>query len=360
MLGGIKVQHFKKVMSMTSLEKVLARHTEVVENGYVAEGGPRYKVYAISTLRGGVGKSTLAFNLAYELTRIRSMLIADLCAQCNLTETLMRETEAEVTILDALQPRLLGPAFGDPPNDLSYKISVSCEAFKVNKPSFIVPGNALMFAFPSNMYQQLQIANAQGNPSAVKLLLESLRSILKAEAKEKKADGILMDTSPFYAGGTHLAWCAADAVIIPVRVDEHSIDSLDLTLDLLSNKKKDFMIWNERAGGRKTPKVAAIVMTMVGSKSQMRATPDRASVMYIERALAVSEKYPELFDDREPADVFVITDDFVSSGRISGAKSIPISKLKVGSFHTVEGKRLQVNASVSRYQRELAYLVSVI
>ena len=28
-----------------------------------------------------------------------------------------------------------------------------------------------------------------------------------------------MDTSPFYAGGTHLAWCAADAVIIPVRVD---------------------------------------------------------------------------------------------------------------------------------------------
>lgn len=46
--------------------------------------------------------------------------------------------------------------------------------------------------------------------------------------------------------------------------------------------------------------------------------------------------------------------------RISGAKSIPISKLKIGSFHTVENKRLQVNASVERYQRELAYLVSVI
>jgi hypothetical protein len=45
---------------------------------------------------------------------------------------------------------------------------------------------------------------------------------------------------------------------------------------------------------------------------------------------------------------------------LCGAKSIPISQLKIGSFHTVEGKRLQVNASVTRYQRELAYLMSII
>lgn len=169
-----------------------------------------------------------------------------------------------------------------------------------------------------------------------------------------------MDTSPFYAGGTHLAWCAADAIIIPVRVDEHSIDSLELTLDLMSNPKRDFAIWNERAGGRTAPKVAAIVMTMVGSKSQLRAVPDRASRMYIERAIGIAKRYPALFDHSDPADAFVITDDFVSSGRISGAKSIPISKLKIGKFHLVEGKRLQVNLSVSRYQRELAYLASVI
>jgi len=81
--------------------------------------------------------------------------------------------------------------------------------------------------------------------------------------------------------------------------------------------------------------------------------------MYIERAVVISEKYPQLFDVA-PADAFVITDDFVSSGRISGAKSIPISRLKIGSFHMVEGKRLQVNASAERSQRELAYLASII
>jgi chromosome partitioning protein len=204
------------------------------------------------------------------------------------------------------------------------------------------------------------VKHARNNPKAVKALLESLKTALDHESKEKKTEGVLIDTSPFYAGGTHLAWCAADAVIIPVRVDEHSLESLELTLSLLSDPGRDFCIWNERAGGRPSPRVAAIVMTMVGSKSRIRATPDSASRMYIERALDIAEQHSELFDYADPADAFVVTDDFVSSGRISGAKSIPISKLKVGSFWTVEGKRLQVNASATRYQRELAYLVSVL
>ena len=346
---------------MTSLEKVLETHRQVVEEGYTKTGGLKYRSYAVTTLRGGVGKSTLAFNVSYEMAAKRSLLVADMCAQCNLTETLMRDADHEVNILDALQPALLGPAFGKAPSDLSYRVSQYCDPFKAQQPCYVIPGSQLLFAFPSTMYQQLQIANAQSNPSAVKNLLESLKSILDTDAKEKKVDGILMDTSPFYAGGTHLAWAAADALIIPVRVDEHSLDSLELTLNLLSSPKGDFNAWNQRAGGRGNPKVAAVVMTMVGSKSRLRATPDSASRMYISRALAIAAKYPQLFDYPDPADAFVITDDFVSAGRISGAKSIPISRLKIGSFHTVDNnKRLQVNESATRYQKELAYLASIL
>jgi chromosome partitioning protein len=254
---------------MFELDMVLQRHKQVVEEGFVRPGVPRYRSYAVSTLRGGVGKSTLSFNLAYELARRRPLLVADLCAQCNMTETLMPDEEPPpVNIVHALQPVMLGPAFGTAPEDATYRVSKYCDAFKAVRPTHLIPGSAEMFAFPSTLYQQLQIANAQSRPEAVSALLDSLRVVLEKAILDTEAQGILMDTSPFYAGGTHLAWCAADAVIIPVRVDEHSLASLELTLDMLSNPAKDFQVWNERAGGRDAPRVAAIVMTMGATRRE--------------------------------------------------------------------------------------------
>jgi hypothetical protein len=66
---------------------------------------------------------------------------------------------------------------------------------------------------------------------------------------------------------------------------------------------------------------------------------------------AAQEKYPTVFGHSDPSDAFVLTNDFHSAGRIIGAKRIPISELKVGSFHRVENRRLQVIDSTIRYQK---------
>jgi cellulose biosynthesis protein BcsQ len=267
----------------------------------------------------------------------------------------------KVNIYDALKPVILGPAFGDKPEDLAYRVAQYADDFKGGRGAWAIAGSSELFAFPSTLYQQLNIAHANNDRRAVGKLLQGLRMILQEEAKALKVKKILMDTSPFYAGGTHLTWCAADALVIPVRVDEHSLESLELTFRLLSDKGRDFQLWNERAGDLKAPKIAAVVMTMVGSKSQIEATPDSASRMYIERAVGLAEEYAHLFaHDSDPSKSFVLTDDFHSAGRISGAKRIPISELKVQSFHTVEDRRLQVNASATRYQKQLKYLASMI
>lgn len=344
----------------SGLDKVLEIHQRVIKEGFTLPKGQGFNYYAVSNLRGGVGKSSIAFNLAYELSRHWSMLMGDLCPQCNFTEFLLGEFRPKVNIYDALKPVILGSAFGDAPVDLSYSVSKYCEDFKGGKGAYVIAGNPELFAFPSLLYQQLNTAYSQSNKSAVAKLLHGLETILSKEANLAKAEKVLLDTSPFYAGGTHLAWCAVEALIVPVRVDEHSLESLELLFRQLSDPSRDFAMWNDRAGGLGVPKIAAIVMTMVGSKSQKEATPDSASRMYIERAVKMAEAHASLFAHNDPSDAFVITDDFHSAGRISGAERIPITELQVGKFHRVEGRRLQVNRSAERYKKQIKYLASMI
>src|ERR1700738_949572 len=126
-------QQFENCRSpkVSKLSKILETHKAIVQDGFRRDGGLKYKSYAVSTLRGGVGKSTLAFNMAYEMSRHKSVLVADVCPQCNLTETILRRTEpAQITVYKALEPRLLGPAFGEVPEDISYRISERLEEFK--------------------------------------------------------------------------------------------------------------------------------------------------------------------------------------------------------------------------------------
>lgn len=347
---------------MNSLDRVLDIHQKVILEGFVAPHGQGFRSYAVSNLRGGVGKSSIAFNLAYEMSRKFEVLMTDLCPQCNFTEMLFGEFRPKVNIYDAMTPMILGSAFGDAPIDISYRVGQHCADFKGGKGAHAVAGSAELFAFPSLLYQQLNTAYSHKNSGAVKNLLLGLQSVMEKErvALKNTSAKVLMDTSPFYAGGTHLAWCAVDALIVPVRVDEHSLESLALLFQMLSDPARDYGMWNERAGGLKVPKISSIVMTMVGSKSQKEANPDAASKMYIERAIALAEAHSDLFHYDDPCDAFVITDDFHSAGRISGAERIPITELKIRKFHTIEGRRLQVNESAARYKRQIKYLASMI
>jgi hypothetical protein len=127
---------------------------------------------------------------------------------------------------------------------------------------------------------------------------------------------------------------------------------------MLKKPSMDFLRLNQQAGITKIPKVHAIVMTHCGWNRQSAFTPDRSTQAYLTQVIEIAENHADLFSCGDPIDAIHLLDDFHSAGRISGSKRIPLAKLNVGESHTIEGQRLEVNQSLTRYQNELRSLAS--
>lgn len=346
------------------LDRLLDRFKTVAEGGIVTRPTGRFTTYAITNFRGGIGKSTLAFNLAWEISRAHKSLLLDVCPQCNFTQSLLGEDadNPPFTIYDALLPRVM---VGTPTidfDDLLMSVPPACPSFKGGSGANVVPGSKELFLFPSLLYTQLSASAQLGTRSkeTSKNILQSIEQLADTLRDHLKASKVLIDTSPFFGGATHLAWVAADALIIPVRVDQHSMEALKLTLSMLKNSDMDFLRLNKQAGITKIPKVHAIAMTHCGWNRQSKFTPDRSTQAYLSQVLAITEENRELFSCEDPIDAIHLLDDFHSAGRISGSKRIPLAKLNVGTSYVIEQQRLEVNESLSRYQNELRSLASSI
>jgi len=347
-------------MAQTKLDRLLERFRIVSTGGVLPEQKGGFATYAVTNFRGGIGKSTLAFNLAWEMSRKEKTLLLDVCPQCNFTQSLLGEgASADApTIYDALLPHVMAGTPVVNVDDLLVSVPPACPSFKQGAGAYVVPGSKDLFLFPSLLYTQLSAAANLGSRSA-----ETSRSILQAVGRicvnlreHLKADKVLIDTSPFFGGATHLAWVAADALIIPVRVDQHSIEALKLTLSILRQPDMDFNRLNRQAGITKIPTVHAIAMTHCGWNRQSPYTPDRSTQSYLSAVIDIVEQNADLFSNDNPIDCIHLLDDFHAAGRISGTKRIPLAKLHVRESYLISGQKLEVNESIECYQKEMRAL----
>jgi chromosome partitioning protein len=362
------VERFKQLkleIGMSSdLDKLLETFKKVAEGEGVARPTARFGTYAISNFRGGIGKSTLAFNLAWEVSRRHKALLVDLCPQCNFTQSLLGPDamRPQATVYDALLPHVMAGTPEVRADDLLVSVPPSCVPFKNGNSVHVVPGSKDLFLFPSVLYTQLSTAANLGarSTNTTRNILQSVELIVSELCGHLKAEKTIIDSSPFFGGATHLGWVAADALIVPVRVDQHSMDALKLTLSMLQDDSMDFLRLNKQAGITKRPKIHAIVMTHCGWNRQTKFTPDRSTQAYLVQVIEIAKANKDLFSCDDPIDAIHLLDDFHSAGRISGSRRIPLAQLSVGESYTVEGQKLEVNDSLVRYQKELKSLACTI
>lgn len=346
----------------------LLERFKVIARGNVPEdiNGPKFNRYVVTNFRGGIGKSTIAFNLSWEISRNHKTLLMDVCPQRNLTQSLLGEDIFTVgkTVYDLLIGSIFSGVNDTTPEDALVSIPPSCLPFKNGKTCHLIPGSADLFLFPSVLYSQIAAVSQLPGPDrardASRGILRAIDHVIAAATKHTQAEKILVDTSPFFGGATHLAWVAAEALIIPVRVDQHSIDALKQTLAMLRDHKQDFLRLNDQAGITTVPKVHAIAITHCGWNRQNKNTPDHSTQSYVKMIMEIVENYRDLFSHNDIVDSIHLLDDFHSAGRISGSRRVPLAQLRVGQQATIGGQKLEVNQSIDRYQAEMRALAQVL
>ena len=167
-----------------------------------------YKTYAITNFRGGIGKTTLSFNLAYSMCKKYMTLFLDMCPQQNFTSLFLNSTKPYEgqTIYDALMEKMMGSAWKADLHQLSLRVQDTNVEFQNGKTCYFIPGSSRLFLFPSQFYSRLNeylgmTASADGE-KPVSILLRMLKTIIEEQLEETKADVVMMPYDvAFDAGG---------------------------------------------------------------------------------------------------------------------------------------------------------------
>lgn len=218
------------------------------------------KLAAIINMKGGVGKTTLSYNLSFELAgRGNRVLLVDLDPQANATLVCMSDAEIKqhqasgkrsITNLfvDAYEPRVplaLPPAAGPELKDYLFNVPLGSAA---------AAGSALHF-IPSDIYLSSVLRGINLGPYTLGALI--------TEEVRKGYDYILVDCAPTYSALTTIALNTCRSVLIPMISDTFGKHGTDLMQQILEEHKHDFGV---------EVKVIGVVFTMVKDGANQRAT----------------------------------------------------------------------------------------
>jgi chromosome partitioning protein len=186
---------------------------------------PAAKIVSLINMKGGVGKTTLAVGLAWELARKHRVLLVDIDPQFNATQwivdadTYLGWLKTKHTVLNVFQPQSSNGAPLVKPTDKSTLIPVK-------------RGGRTLHVLPSALDLMKLDAAPRGTENRLRVFLDKVKG---------NFDFILIDCPPTASLFSYSAFLASDAYLVPVKPDPLSV----LGLPLLERAMQDY---EERSG----------------------------------------------------------------------------------------------------------------
>jgi cellulose biosynthesis protein BcsQ len=187
---------------------------------------PRTKKLAFANNKGGVGKTTLAFNVAVAFAeRGYKTVLVDLDPQCNLSRLALGEdyylknlfSDQEKTIVDVLKGVVEGGADVD--------LSVKFLPVRASENLFLLKGDLNL-----SSYENLLIT-AYGQAAAGQQIgyfqTSAIDRFLREKALNEQVDIFIIDTSPSLGLLNQVIFLGADYFVVPVMADAFSVQGIE-------------------------------------------------------------------------------------------------------------------------------------
>lgn len=198
------------------------------------------KTISVINMKGGVGKTTLSFNLAFDLTqRGYKVLLVDLDPQSNATIVSMSDAElathkaSKKTIADALMHsyRPIAPIRQIMPAPLDLADFI----FRRHQ-----SGNAHFDVIPSDLHVSAMLRSLPLGPFDLGHLL--------ADQVIGTYDYVLLDCAPTYSTLTNMALNTSQGILIPMIADSFGVWGTNLMKEVLDDHKAEFGTGPTRIG----------------------------------------------------------------------------------------------------------------
>lgn len=220
------------------------------------------KIISVFNNKGGVGKTTLSYHMAYALTEIGyKVLMIDLDPQCNLTihgidieqlhDIWKKEDEFIETGFDAAKKELSSNEcleMNREPRTIHYLLKPTEEGtgdletlpppFVITDKLNIIPGRLTLHMYENKISSRWTEAYV-GDPLAIRTITK-IRSLACDYARIYGFDFVVVDTSPSLGVLNKVIISTVDGFLIPALPDMFSMYGIKNIGSSLANWKKDF------------------------------------------------------------------------------------------------------------------------